>query len=76
MIKWNTLPNEYCFSASVHGVCSRNMCFAERPIPTQHVSYTAPITDNFLHAIFALFSLCSIDVEGLVQQLLVSKGKG
>lgn len=76
MIKQNTLPNKYCFSARVYGVCSCNMCFAEKPIPTQHVSCTAPITDNFLHTIFALFSLCCIDSEGLVKQLLVSKGKG
>lgn len=76
VIKQNTLPNKRHFSACVCCVCSHNTCLAEKPTPAQHISYTAPITDNFPHAVFALFSLCCIDIEGLVQQVLVSKGKG
>lgn len=76
VIKQNTLPNKCHFSACVCGVCSHNMCLAEKRTPAQHVSCTAPIVGNFPRAIFALFSLCCVDIGGLVQQLLVSKGKG
>lgn len=75
MIQQNTLPNKYCILVCVYGTCSHSICFAEKPISTQHVSYTVSIMDNFLHVVFALFSLSRIDIADLAQQLLVCKEK-